>query len=40
MKDIVPPPPAVIRNDVAAIKGLFEKNVVPSYARFEIVLNP
>ena len=39
MKDIVPPPPAVIRNDVAAIKGLFEKNVVPSYARFEIVLS-
>ena len=39
MKDFVPPPPAVIRNDVAAIKGLFEKNVVPSYARFEIVLS-
>ncbi len=39
MKDIVPPPPAIVRNDVAAIKGLFEKNVVPSYARFEIVLS-
>ena len=39
MKDIVPPPPAIFRNDVAAIKGLFEKNVVPSYGRFEIVLS-
>ncbi|MEO7299288.1 MAG: aminotransferase class III-fold pyridoxal phosphate-dependent enzyme [Verrucomicrobiota bacterium] len=39
MKDIVPPPPAIIRNDVAAIKGLFDRNVVPSYARFEIVLS-
>lgn len=39
MKDIVPPPPAIVRNDVAAIKGLFDKNVIPSYARFEIVLS-
>ncbi|MBA4150482.1 MAG: acetylornithine transaminase [Verrucomicrobia bacterium] len=39
MKDIVPPPPAIVRNDVAAIKGLFEKNVVPTYARFEIALS-
>lgn len=39
MKDIVPPPPAIVRNDVAAIKGLFNKNVIPSYARFEIVLS-
>jgi acetylornithine/N-succinyldiaminopimelate aminotransferase len=39
MKDIVPRPPAIIRNDIAAIKGLFDKNVIPSYARFEIVLS-
>ncbi len=39
MKEIVPAPPAIVRNDIAAIKGLFEKNVVPSYARFEIVLS-
>ncbi len=39
MKDIVPPPPAIVRNDVAAIKGLFDRNVVPSYARFELVLS-
>src|SRR3954468_24349661 len=39
MKDIVPPPPAILRNDIAAIKGLFEKNVIPSYARFDITLS-
>lgn len=39
MKDIVPPPPAIVRNDIATIKGLFDKNVIPSYARFEIVLS-
>ena len=39
MKDIVPPPPAIVRNDIASIKGLFDKHVIPSYARFEIVLS-
>ncbi len=39
MKDIVPLPPAIVRNDVAAVKGLYEKNVIPTYARFEIVLS-
>lgn len=39
MKDIVPSPPAIVRNDVAAVKALFDKNVIPSYARFEIVLS-
>src|SRR5689334_22564714 len=39
MKEIVPPAPAIVRNDVAAIKGLFEKNVIPSYARFDITLS-
>jgi acetylornithine aminotransferase/acetylornithine/N-succinyldiaminopimelate aminotransferase len=38
MKEIVPPPPPLVRNDVAAIKALFEKNVVPSYGRFDVVL--
>ena len=37
MKEIVPPPPAVVRNDVAAVQALFTQNVVPSYGRFEIV---
>jgi len=39
MKDIVPSPPAIVRNDVAAIKGLFSKNVMPTYGRFDIVLS-
>jgi acetylornithine/succinyldiaminopimelate/putrescine aminotransferase len=37
MKEVVPPPPAVVRNDVASVQALFTQNVVPSYGRFEIV---
>src|SRR5438094_3758470 len=39
MKEIVPPPPAIVRNDLAAIQSLFQKNVVPSYARFDVALS-
>src|SRR3974390_2024757 len=39
MKDIVPSPPPIVRNDVAAVHALFQKNVVPSYGRFEIALS-
>ena len=39
MQEIVPPPPAIIRNDYASIRELFAKNVVPSYGRFELVLS-
>ncbi len=39
MKEILPSPPAIVRNDVARIKGLFEKNVIPTYAWFDIVLS-
>lgn len=39
MKDIVPQPPAVVRNDAAAVKKLYQDNVVPSYGRFDIVLS-
>lgn len=39
MKEIVPSPPAVVRNDTVAIQALFQQNVVPSYGRFEIVLS-
>ena len=39
MKDIVPAPPAIVRNDYAAVRELFAHNVVPSYGRFEIVLS-
>ena len=39
MKEILSPPPAVIRNDVAAVQELFQRHVVPSYGRFDIVLS-
>src|SRR6266446_5479853 len=39
MKEIIPQPPAVVRNDTATIKALFQQNVVPSYGRFEIALS-
>lgn len=39
MKDVVPAPPAIVRNDVAAVQALFQKHVVPSYGRFDIVLS-
>ena len=38
MSDIIPAPPAVVRNEAQAIQELFRKNVVPTYARFEVVL--
>src|ERR1051325_8364614 len=39
MKEIVPAPPSMVRNDVAAVQSLFQENVVPSYGRFDIVLS-
>src|SRR5437867_8681653 len=39
MKEIVPAPPAIVRNDAAAVQALFQKNVIPSYARFELALS-
>jgi acetylornithine/succinyldiaminopimelate/putrescine aminotransferase len=39
MKEIVPAPPPVVRNDVAAVQKLYQQHVVPSYGRFEIVLS-
>lgn len=38
MKDIAPPPP-IVRNDVAAVQALFQKNVVPSYGRFDLAFS-
>src|SRR5213596_1609205 len=39
MKEILSQPPAVVRNDTAAIQALFQQNVVPSYGRFDIALS-
>jgi len=38
MKEIVPAPPPIVRNDAAAVQSLFQQYVVPSYGRFDIVL--
>jgi len=39
MKEIVPSPPPVVRNDAAAVQALFQQYIVPSYGRFPIVLS-
>src|SRR5438445_10719586 len=39
MKEIAPSPPAVVRNAAAAVRALFQKNVLPTYARFELALS-
>jgi acetylornithine aminotransferase/acetylornithine/N-succinyldiaminopimelate aminotransferase len=39
MKEMVPSPPAVVRNETAEIQALFQKYVVPSYGRFDLVLS-
>ncbi len=39
MKEIVPSPPAVVRNDQASIQALFQQHVVPSYGRFELAFS-
>lgn len=36
MKELAPP---IVRNEVQRIHALFQKNVVPSYGRFELVLD-
>jgi len=39
MKELIPSPPAIVRNDVAAVQALFQKNVVPSYGRFDLAFS-
>src|SRR5882724_2875334 len=39
MKEIVPSPPPIVRNDFASIQALFQQNVVPSYGRFDIAFS-
>lgn len=38
MRDIVPPPPAVVRNQFAEIRELFSRHVAPTYGRFDLAL--
>ncbi|MDB6130893.1 MAG: aruC [Verrucomicrobiales bacterium] len=39
MKQILSDPPAIVRNETASVKALFQKNVIPSYGRFDLVLS-
>src|SRR3989454_6461467 len=39
MKEIVPSAPAIVRNDAATVRALFQRNVIPTYARFELALS-
>ena len=39
MKDIVPSPPPLVHNQFEAVKELFNKFVVPSYGRFDLVFS-
>ena len=39
MKELVPPPPAIVHNQQAAIQQLFQQHVVPSYGRFDIAFS-
>jgi len=39
MKEIVPAPPPIVRNQFETIRDLFSRNVVPSYGRFDLALS-
>jgi acetylornithine aminotransferase/acetylornithine/N-succinyldiaminopimelate aminotransferase len=39
MKEIFPSPPPLVHNQFEAVRELFNKNVVPSYGRFDLALN-
>jgi len=39
MKEIVPTPPPIVRNQFESVRELFSKYVVPSYGRFELALS-
>jgi acetylornithine/N-succinyldiaminopimelate aminotransferase len=39
MREIVPPSPAIVRNDQAAIQEQYQRNVIPSYGRFPLAFS-
>ncbi len=39
MKNIIPPPPPIVRNQFETIRELFSKHVVPSYGRFDLAFS-
>ena len=36
MKEIVPSPPPIVRNEFESVRELFTRHVVPSYGRFDL----
>ena len=38
MKEVLPEPPAIVRNDTIAIQQLFKQHVMPTYGRFDLAL--
>ncbi|MGA2863001.1 MAG: acetylornithine transaminase [Verrucomicrobiota bacterium] len=39
MKEVVPPPPPAVPNDLAAVQALYQQHVIPSYGRFDLLLS-
>ena len=39
MNEILPEPPAVVRNESEEVQSLFQRNVIPSYGRFDLVMS-
>jgi len=39
MKELLPPPPPIVRNQHAEVRELFNRYVVPSYGRFDLVFD-
>ena len=39
MKEILPTPPSLVRNDTQEVQRLYSKNVIPSYGRFDLALS-
>jgi acetylornithine aminotransferase/acetylornithine/N-succinyldiaminopimelate aminotransferase len=39
MKEIIPDKPAIVRNEHAAVQQIFQKYVMPTYGRFDVVLS-
>ncbi len=39
MKQVVPSPPPIVRNEAGAVQSLFQQHVIPSYGRFDLVLS-
>jgi len=39
VRAILPNPPAVVHNETAAIQALYQQNVVPTYARFDLAIS-